>query len=70
VGYDKGATYSQNYEDPMDLDTMNTRPLKLRGRFNSRGRGGNTERDKHRREGLYYKCGKSRYWAREYNSKP
>jgi hypothetical protein len=70
MGYSKNATYSQNYGDPMDLDAMSSGPLRLRGRFRGRGRRGNAERDKYRRENLCYNYGKSGYRAREYNSKP
>jgi hypothetical protein len=59
IGYSKGAVYSKNYGDPMDLDAMSSEPSKSRGRFRGRGRGGNAERDKRRRENLCYNCGKS-----------
>ena len=47
------------------------RPSRLRG-FQKGGRGyrDNKERERRRRDNLYYNCGKSGYRAREYNSKP
>ena len=57
-----------NRENLMDLSAINIGPLKLKGR-KSRKLLNKKERERYRRENLYYKYRKFGYRAREYNSR-
>lgn len=61
-----------NYEDPIDLSAMSDSwASRLKGpRYGNKGRIENEERERYRRENLYYNCKKSRYRAKECNSQP